>query len=133
MKVVHVSGTRKRAVARTTMRQGKGYVRINNQRLDTFEPKIARLMIEEPLRMASEYSDKVNIDVNVFGGGWHSQAEAVRLSVARALVEFSKSKELKQRFLEYDRHLLVADVRRNESAKPNDSGKPRKKRQKSYR
>ena len=81
----------------------------------------------------NDITAKVDIDVDVFGGGFQSQTEASRLAIAKALVQFTKSKQLKQEFLEYDRHLLIADVRRNEPAKPNDSGKPRKSRQKSYR
>ena len=90
-----------------------------------------RLM--EPLVIAgAEVTNKVNIDVKMFGGGWQGQTEAARLAIAKALVQFTKSKQLKQDYLEYDRHLLIADVRQNEPSKPNDS-KPRKKRQKSYR
>ncbi len=132
MKIVQVSGKRKHAIARATAREGKGYIRINKQLLDTYEPKIARMMVIEPVKLAPEYAEKVNIDIDVQGGGWHSQAEAARLCVARALVEISRSKQLRQTFLDYDRNLLVPDSRRNEAHKPNDS-KPRKARQKSYR
>jgi len=130
--IVNVSGKRKRAIARATLKPGKGIVRINKQRLEVYNPSLARAKIMEPLLLAGDVAKKVNIDVNVYGGGWQAQSEAARLSIARSLVEFTKSKELKKTFLEYDRHLLVADVRRNEPHKPNDS-KPRAKRQKSYR
>ncbi|MEK6861745.1 MAG: 30S ribosomal protein S9 [Nanoarchaeota archaeon] len=131
-KVVHVSSRRKRAIARATLYEGKGVIRVNHQVLDTYQPKLARMMIQEPLLLAGDSANKVNIDVNVFGGGWHSQAEAVRGCVAKALVEFTKSKQLKTEFLSYDRHLLIDDSRVNEVSKPNDS-KPRSSRQKSYR
>ena len=58
--------------------------------------------------------------------------EASRLAIARALVEATKSKELKKAFIDYDRNMLVADTRRKEPYKPGDS-KARSKRQKSYR
>lgn len=132
MKVVHVSGRRKQSVARATVREGKGIVRINSFHLDTYSPKVAQLLISEPIAIGEDIVQKVDIDVTVAGGGWHSQAEAARLVVARGLLAFTGSKELKEKFLEYDRHLLVADVRRTEHSKPNDS-KPRAKRQKSYR
>ena len=132
-KFVHVSGKRKRAVARATLYEGKGIVRINRKLINTIQPEIARMKIMEPLILADNYANKVNIDVNVMGGGWQAQAEASRLAIARALLNYTKDQNLKQTFLNYDRHLLVADVRRNETAKPNDSGKPRAKRQKSYR
>lgn len=131
-KVILTSGKRKRAVARATLKEGKGIIRINSLRLEAYSPMIARLMIQEPLELASEISKKVDININVFGGGWHSQADAVRLAIARALVEFSGSKKLKADFIAYDRNLLVADKRQNEPHKPNDS-KPRAARQKSYR
>ena len=132
MKAVSVSGKRKRAIARATLREGKGIVRINSMNLETYGPKLANMMIKEPLILASEFAGKVDIDIFVQGGGWHSQADAIRLVVARALVQYSGSKALKQKFLEYDRHLLVSDIRRAERSKPNDS-KPRAARQKSYR
>ena len=132
-KLVHVSGKRKVAVARATLKEGKGIIRINSLNLQVYQPMIARMMIEEPLQIAGDIASKVNIEVNVFGGGWHSQAEAARLVVAKALVEFSGSKKLKQDMLDYDRHLIVADLgRAKEPHKPNDS-KPRAARQKSYR
>lgn len=131
-KVVHTSGKRKRAVARATLKKGNGVVRINSQRLDVFEPMFARMKIQEPLILAGDAASKVDISVDVMGGGWSSQAEAARLAIARGLVELTGSKTLRSAFLEFDRHLLIADVRRNEAHKPNDS-KPRAARQKSYR
>lgn len=132
MKVVHTSGKRKEAIARATLKAGKGKVRINNLSLDTVEPKLARMKIREPLMLAGNVAKKVDISVRVYGGGQMSQAEAVRLAIARALVEHSKDDRLEKVFLDYDRQLLVADVRRKEVNKPNRS-KARAKRQKSYR
>tara|TARA_Y100000310_G_C20266909_1_gene616201 strand:+ start:199 stop:600 length:402 start_codon:yes stop_codon:yes gene_type:complete len=133
MKSVTAAGKRKRAIARATIRAGNGVVRINNKNLDFYEPKISRLKLKEPLIIAGDLSGKVNIDVNVFGGGISSQADASRLAIAKGLVEFSKNGKLKEQFLNYDRNLLVADVRRKEPSKPNRHGQARAKRQKSYR
>ena len=133
MKNIHTSGKRKRAVARVTLTQGKGIVTINNIPLDFIEPKISRLKMKEPLILAEGLSSKVNIDVNVIGGGITSQAEASRLAIAKALSNFSKNSKLKEIFLNYDRNLMVADVRRKEPAKPNRHGQARSKVQKSYR
>ena len=132
-KIVHTSGKRKRAIARATLKEGKGIVRINKLLLANYSNTLARLKIQEPLEIAKEIAQTVNISVNVKGGGWQSQAEASRLAIAKALVGYTRGEKLKKAFLEYDRHLLVADTRRNEPCKPNDSGKPRAKRQKSYR
>ena len=133
MKIVHISGKRKRAVARATLKDGKGVIKINNQLLDVLEPKFVRMKIMEPLLLAGDLAKKVDMDINVAGGGIISQAEAIRLAIARALVEYSKSNTLKDNFLKYDRHLLVADTRRKEASKPNRHGQARAKRQKSYR
>jgi len=131
MKAIHTSGKRKRAVARATLRKGKGIVRINSLLIDFYNPKIAMMKVKEPLILAGDLAKGMNIDVNVFGGGVMSQAEAARLAIGRALVLYDK--KLENVFQDYDRHLLVADVRRKESSKPNRHGKARAKRQKSYR
>lgn len=131
-KPIHISGTRKQARARATITAGKGIVRVNKILLSAFEPKMLRLKIQEPLLLAGDIPQKADIKVTVTGGGSQSQAEAARLAIAKALVAFSGSKNLKKDFLNYDRHLLIADVRRNEPHKPNDS-KPRARRQTSYR
>ncbi|MEA3378744.1 MAG: 30S ribosomal protein S9 [Nanoarchaeota archaeon] len=131
-KMIHMSGKRKKAIARATLKEGTGIVRINSKKLEHFNPKIAQLKILEPILLAEDTIKGININIIVKGGGWASQADACRLAIAKGLVEFTKSKKLKQIYLEYDRHLIVADVRVNEPHKPNDS-KPRAKRQKSYR
>lgn len=127
---IQESGTRKRSVARATLYPGSGIVRINTQRLETVQPALARERMMEPLVLAGDVTKSVNIDVILNGGGVMSGADATRLAIARALV--SHSKGLREDFLDYDRNLLVADVRFKEACKPNDS-KPRAKRQKSYR
>jgi small subunit ribosomal protein S9 len=132
-KSIVVSGKRKRAIAKATIKAGKGTIRINKQLLKTIEPEISRLRLQEPLEIAENLKDKVNINITMQGGGSQSQIEAARLTIAKALLAFSNNNaELKQSFLNYDRHLLIADTRRNEPHKPNDS-KPRAKRQFSKR
>lgn len=130
MKVIQTTGKRKTSVARATLKQGKGIVRVNSVLLDNYNNLFARTRLMEPLIIAGEVSKKVDIKINVNGGGWHSQAEASRLAVAKALAEFDK--KLRKVYLDYDRHLLIADVRRKEQRKPGDS-KARKSRQTSYR
>tara|TARA_Y100000310_G_C20610660_1_gene777813 strand:+ start:1126 stop:1527 length:402 start_codon:yes stop_codon:yes gene_type:complete len=133
MKITMVSGKRKRAVARASFRQGTGKVKVNNKELNIYQPKMYRLKLKEPLIIAGDMSNKIDIDVNVAGGGISSQSDACRLVIAKSLVQYSKSDKLKDIFLKYDRNLLVADVRRKEASKPNRHGKARSKRQKSYR
>lgn len=133
MKNINTSGKRKRAIARAVISQGNGNVRINHVPLDLIHPKMSRLKMMEPLILAGEVSDKVDIDVHVTGGGISSQADASRIAVAKALADFAKSDKLKEIFLAYDRNMLVADVRRKEPSKPNRHGHARSKVQKSYR
>ena len=133
MKNIHTSGKRKSATARAVVKQGTGIVRVNSVPIDLVEPKMSRLKLMEPLILAGDVANKVNIDVSVIGGGISGQAEASRLAIAKALVNFTKDDKLKETFLAYDRNLLVADVRRKEPAKPNRHGQARSKVQKSYR
>jgi len=133
MKKINAAGKRKTAIARATLKQGNGLVRINRVPVDFIEPKMSRLKIREPLILAGDIANKVDIDIHVTGGGITSQAEASRLAIAKALFDFTKSDKLKEIFLNYDRNLLVADVRRKEPAKPNRHGQARSKVQKSYR
>ncbi len=131
-KTFHASGKRKTAIARASLKPGKGRVRINNMLLENITPKIVRLRIKEPLEIAGDISNGIDINVNVSGGGQMGQAEAARLVIAKSILQYSKDKALEEKYLAYDRHLLVSDVRRKESRKPGDS-KARAKRQKSYR
>ncbi|WP_054839858.1 MULTISPECIES: 30S ribosomal protein S9 [Thermococcus] len=136
MRVIQTAGKRKTAVARATIREGKGRVRINHKPVEIIEPEIARFTIMEPLILAGEeIVSKVDIDVKVEGGGFMGQAEAARVAIARALVEWTNDMNLKEKFMKYDRTMLVGDSRRTEPPhKPNRSTKgPRAKRQKSYR
>jgi small subunit ribosomal protein S9 len=130
-KIILESGKRKQAIARATLRPGKGLVSVNGILLDIYQPKMARLRIQEPLILAGPKASNVNVSIRVAGGGVTGQADATRLALAKALA--SHDNTLKQVFSDYDRQLLVADVRRRESRKPNTNSKARAKRQKSYR
>ncbi|MGC8993587.1 MAG: 30S ribosomal protein S9, partial [Candidatus Aenigmatarchaeota archaeon] len=59
-------------------------------------------------------SKNIDIYVNVRSGGLVGQAEAIRQAIAKGLIRYTKDKKLKQKFIEYDRNLLVYDPRRNE-------------------
>ena len=131
MKPIHTSGNRKHAIARATLTEGTGIVRSNSFNINQVTHALVRERLEEPLFMAGETSKKVNISINTKGGGIIGQAEAARAAMARALCLFNKN--LTKEFMEYDRSLLVTDVRRKETRKPNTHGKARSKRQKSYR
>ncbi|MBS3175667.1 30S ribosomal protein S9 [Candidatus Woesearchaeota archaeon] len=130
-KAINTWGRRKSAIARATLRPGKGIVRWNKRKIETISQNMMRLRMQEPLILAGDVLKTVDIDVNAFGGGTSSQADATRLAIARALAKHDK--KLEKVFLDYDRTLLVADVRQKETHKPNCHGKARAKRQKSYR
>ncbi|MBI2668255.1 30S ribosomal protein S9 [Candidatus Woesearchaeota archaeon] len=129
-KIIQTKGKRKRAIARATLQEGKGKVMINGISLPNWMDHVSQLRVMEPLLLAEDISTKLDVAVSVNGGGVNGQADAVRVAIARALVEYDS--RLEKTFDEYDRLLLVADVRRKETRKPNDS-KARAKRQKSYR
>lgn len=126
-----MSGKRKSAIARATVTKGTGKVKINNMDISVYQPAIARLRVQEPLIIAGSIAKKYDISLNIVGGGIMGQTSAARLALARGLVEVEP--KLKEAFMDYDRQLLVADIRRKESRKPNCHGKARSKRQKSYR
>ena len=133
MNKIIASGKRKQAVARAVIVEGTGRISINKKdykHLHFFD----KLKIDEPLRIAESILGKLNFDVSidVKGGGEKGQIEAARIALSKVILQFSKSDELEKAFLDYDRNLLVADVRRKETYKPADS-KARRKRQKSYR
>ena len=130
-KAIVKSGKRKTAIAKATVKEGVGKVLINRVHVELYEPRFYRLRLQEPLMLAEDIMNKIDIDVTVRGGGPMGQADATRLAIARAIVEHSP--KMKQVFLNYDRQLLVADVRFKEQHKPNRHGAARSKKQKSYR
>ena len=132
VKIIHTSGKRKTAIARATLRTGKGRVRINNKPVEFYQPELARLKIQEPLVLASKQANRVDINISVAGGGVMGQAEASRTAIARGIIKWFEDEKLQELFQNYDRALLVNDTRRKEPKHPMGRG-ARKKRQKSYR
>lgn len=129
-----ISGKRKTAVAKITLKPGNGQIifnGINHSLLNLFH----RLALTEPLRIYEhELGESLKHDfiIKVRGGGKEAQIQAARLTVARALVKLTGSEVLRKAFITYDRNMIVQDARRKEANKPNDSA-PRAARQKSYR
>ncbi len=131
--VTNTSGKKKTAVARATVSEGTGRVRINSQPVELTEPEQARLKMLEPFRIAeADLRDEVDIEVTVSGGGFAGQADAVRTAIARGLVEHTNDAELRDAFMSFDRSLLVNDVRQSEPKKWGGPG-ARARYQKSYR
>ena len=133
-KIIFSTGKRKTAVARARIKPGTGRVEINKIPLDLWEPEYSRIRIREPLLIADELSQKIDIKVNVKHGGISSRAEAVRQAIAKGMIDFFKDEKLKKLYLDYDRNLLVYDPRRTEPHKPSRSRKgPRRHKQRSKR
>ncbi len=132
MKIVNSSGKRKTAIARATIREGKGRIRVNKKPLEIIEPELIRLKMSEPLEFAGAVIPSVDIDVNVHGGGIFGQAGAVRTAIARGLVDWTNDVVLRDAMAQYDRSLLVNDTRYKLPKKFGGRG-ARKRRQKSYR
>lgn len=99
--VINTIGRRKTSVARVYLKAGKGQVTINGRELETYFPvNTLQTIVRQPL-VATENLEKYDIKVNVFGGGYKGQAEAVRLGIARALTYKGKVKQLSDNTLEY--------------------------------
>jgi small subunit ribosomal protein S9 len=107
------TGRRKTSTARVFLRPGTGAININHRAFDAFFPTEAlRTQIRRPL-LLTETADKFDILATVAGGGVSGQAGAVRLGIARALVEYNT--ELRKRLK--DEGMLTRDARAKERKK----------------
>ena len=138
-KVVNTSGKRKTAIARATLKPGKGRVRVNGQPIHIMQPEMARRKAIEPLKIAEAMNrlERVDISVDVKGGGQMGQVDAVRTAIARGLVKYNDGaegddEELRDEYVRFDRSMVVNDPRRKEPKHQMGRG-ARKKWQKSYR
>ena len=138
-KVVHTSGKRKTAVARATVKVGKGRVRVNSEPIEIMQPALSRRKSMEPLIIADAMNRLSKVDINILthGGGVMGQTDAIRTAIARGLVHYNGGaegldEELRDEYLRFDRSLLVNDPRRKEPKHQLGRGARRKK-QKSYR
>ena len=138
-KVVNTSGKRKTAVARATVKAGKGRVRVNSEPIEILQPALSRRKAMEPLIIADAMNRLSKVDINVLtnGGGIMGQTDAIRTALARGLVHYNGGaegldEELRDEYLRFDRSLLVNDPRRKDPKHQLGRGARRKK-QKSYR
>ncbi|MFP4632637.1 MAG: 30S ribosomal protein S9 [Halobacteriota archaeon] len=132
VETVNQSGKKKTAVARATVRDGEGRVRVNSRPVELVEPESARLKMTEPFRIVDGVRDDVDVEVSVEGGGYSAQADAVRTAIARGIVDHTNDADLRDAYLEFDRSLLVNDSRQKEAKKFGGPG-ARARYQKSYR
>jgi small subunit ribosomal protein S9 len=112
--LAHAVGRRKAAVARGFLRHGTGTIKVNAVDYTVyFDTAAARLAAEEPFRICPT-SGSFDITLNVSGGGKSGQADAVKLCIARALIDFDPT--MKPVLKKYD--LLTVDARNKERKKP---------------
>lgn len=89
MEKINAVGRRKAAVARVFVTEGEGKITINKRSLEIYFPSsILQFIVKQPLNKL-EVAEKYDINVNLGGGGYKGQAEALRLAIARALVKIN--------------------------------------------
>ncbi len=111
--LTQTTGRRKEAVARANIRPGTGTIVVNNKPIEAyFTTATQRMVVTEALRVTSNETN-FDITANIFGGGVNGQAGALRMAIARALVELDPETRpaLKKA------GLLTRDARRKESKK----------------
>ena len=115
--LIQTTGRRKQAVARVRLRtrdgEGEGVITVNGRAFDNYFPSAThRMVVTEPLRL-TETAERWNVDVTMDGGGVSGQAGALRLGIARSMVELDP--DLREPLKRAG--LLTRDSRKKESKK----------------
>jgi len=114
MEAINTVGRRKAAVARIYVNEGKGQITINQKDFKEYFPEERlQYVVEQPIKVA-EVEGKYDIKVNLDGGGFKGQAEALRLAIARALIKLDPEKKPMLK----SNGLLTRDPREVERKKP---------------
>ena len=114
MEVINTIGRRKAAIARVYLADGKGKVTVNDKDYkEYFSTETLQYIVMQPLNLLN-VSDKYDIKANLDGGGVKGQAEALRLGIARALVEVNEEDKAALRSAGF----LTRDPREVERKKP---------------
>ena len=118
MEVVNAIGRRKAAVARVYVSEGKGNITINKRPLEEyFTLPTLQYIVKQPLELLG-VTGQYDIKVNLVGGGFNGQAEALRLGIARALVKVNAEDKSKLRAAGF----MTRDPREVERKKPGRPG-----------
>ncbi len=118
MEAVNATGRRKEAIARVYLNEGKGNITINNTNFEDYFPMLEfQFIVKQPIQL-TENEGKFDINVNLSGGGFKGQAEALQLGIARALVKFDSE----NRSILKENGLLRRDPREVERKK---AGRPK--------
>lgn len=89
MEQINAVGRRKAAIARVFVKEGTGVITVNNRTLAEYFPNpILQFIVKQPLALL-DVAEKYDLKVNLVGGGYKGQAEALRLAIARALVQIN--------------------------------------------
>lgn len=89
MEQINAVGRRKAAIARVFVKEGTGVITVNNRTLAEYFPNpILQFIVKQPLVLL-DVAEKYDLKVNLVGGGYKGQAEALRLAIARALVKIN--------------------------------------------
>ncbi len=121
MEVINAIGRRKSAVARVYVSVGNGKITINKRDLTEYFPNpILQFVVKQPLALL-EATEKYDIKVNLYGGGYTGQSQALRLAIARALVKINEDDKKTLRAEGF----MTRDSREVERKKP---GRPKARR-----
>ena len=121
MEVINALGRRKRAIARVFVTEGTGKITINKRDLTVYFPSsLLQYVVLQPLKKL-DVAEKYDIKVNLNGGGYNGQANALRLAIARALVKINPEDKKALR----SEGFLTRDAREVERKKP---GRPKARR-----
>ncbi len=121
MEIINAIGRRKSAVARVYLTEGSGKITINKKDLTEYFPSaILQYVVKQPLELL-EVAEKYDIKVNLDGGGYTGQSQALRLAIARALVKVNEEDKQSLR----SQGFLTRDSRVVERKKP---GRPKARR-----
>lgn len=114
MSVTNTSGRRKTAVARIYLKEGNGAITVNGKDHKVYFPTLPLQYIVNQSFEVAEVAGQYDVQVNVAGGGIKGQAEAVRLAIAKAIVELDAEKKSALRA----KGLMTRDMRMVERKKP---------------
>ena len=90
MEVINSVGRRKTSIARIYLKSGKGEIKVNNREIEDYFPsQILQTIVKQPLSVVDSL-ESYDVKVNVRGGGFKGQAEAIRLGIARALCDVNE-------------------------------------------
>ena len=125
-------GKRKKAVARAVVKEGKGRIYINKMNIDALGNRYYVEFLKEPLSMFADKINKLDVKINVKGGGVMGQLQAARRALVVGIANFLGEKKLLEGIKKENKYLVVEDPRRVEPKKYKGR-KARARFQKSYR